>query len=149
MTEEMTKDVMISISGLQEYEDMDDDSIELTTAGKLTRTNEGGYHLSYQESALTGMEGTLTTFEILPRRVVLTRTGQVCSEMVFETGVRHLSLYDTPYGHLEIGVAARAVRSTIGDKGGELEISYAVDVDHRLTGENTVYLTVKEAKISQ
>lgn len=148
MPNEMTKDVMISILGLQEYENMDNDSVELTTAGKLTRTDKG-YHLSYEESALTGMEGTLTSFEILPHRVVLTRTGQLCSEMVFEPGVRHLSLYDTPYGSLEVGVAARKVYSTIGDQGGELEVNYSIDIDHKLAGENAFSLKVREAKVSQ
>lgn len=143
----MTKDVMISIRGLQEYEDQDADAIELVTAGTLT-TTEDGYHLSYEETALTGMEGTITNFQIGPRQVILTRTGAICSEMVFELGRRHLSLYATPYGTLEVGVAARSVRSTIGETGGELEINYAIDIDHALAGENTFHIQVKEAKNS-
>lgn len=141
----MTKNVMISIRGLQEYEDADSDSIELLTAGTLKATRSG-YSLSYQESALTGMEGTTTSFDITPRRVTLTRTGLICSEMVFETGRRHLSLYDTPYGSMEVGVVARSVHSTIGEHGGELEIDYAIDIDHALAGENTFYIKVKESK---
>lgn len=148
MTEKQTKDVFISILGLQDYEGTDGDSVELTTTGKLTRTAQG-YHLSYQESALTGMEGTQTNIEIFPRSVVLTRTGQVCSEMVFEQGVRHLSLYNTPYGSLEVGVAARKIHSTIGDRGGELEVNYSIDIDHRLAGENSFSLKVREAKLTQ
>lgn len=141
----MAKDVMISIRGLQDYENTDSDSIELVTAGTLERT-EQGYFLSYQESAITGMEGTTTSFEISPRMVTLTRTGVVCSQMVFEAGRRHLSLYQTPYGSMEVGVAARSVHSTIGEQGGELKIDYAIDIDHALAGENTFHIKVKEAK---
>lgn len=148
MEDKMTKNVMISILGLQEYEDTDGDSIELTTAGQLTRTAKG-YNLSYEESALTGMEGTHTSFDIMPDHVVLTRTGQLCSEMVFQQGVRHLSMYNTPYGSLEVGVAARKVRSTIGDHGGELEINYSIDIDHKLAGENRFSLKVREARVSR
>ncbi len=144
----LTKNVMISITGLQEYENAETDAIELTTAGALTKI-PGGYQLSYEESALTGMEGTLTSFEISPNRVVLTRTGQLNSEMVFEKGVRHLSLYSTPMGSLEVGVAARKVHSTINDQGGELVINYAIDIDHQLAGENSFSLKVREARISQ
>ncbi len=144
----LTKNVMISITGLQEYENAEKDAIELTTAGALTKI-PGGYQLSYEESALTGMEGTLTSFEISPNRVVLTRTGQLNSEMVFEKGVRHLSLYSTPMGSLEVGVAARKVHSTINDQGGELVINYAIDIDHQLAGENSFSLKVREARISQ
>lgn len=141
----MTKDVMISIRGLQEYDQQDSDHIELVTAGTLTTTKDG-YHLTYEESALTGMEGTVTNFEISPRQVILTRTGAICSEMVFELGRRHLSLYTTPYGTLEVGVAAHSVHSTIGETGGELEINYAIDIDHALAGENTFHIQVKETK---
>ena len=58
----MEKDVVISIKGIQKYEDTDPDVIELVTAGRLTRVGES-YTLSYQESELTGLEGTLTTIQ--------------------------------------------------------------------------------------
>lgn len=139
----MKKDVMIFIRGLQEYDG--EGEVELVTAGTLSPT-EGGWHLTYQESELTGMEGTVTCFDIFPRQVTLTRTGQVCSEMVFEQGRRHLSLYRTPYGNMEVGVAARSVHSTIGEGGGELEVNYAIDIDHALAGENTFHIQVREAR---
>lgn len=59
----MEKDVVISIKGMQNYEGEDSDTIELVTEGRLTR-DEGGYTLSYQESELTGLEGTLTTIQV-------------------------------------------------------------------------------------
>jgi uncharacterized beta-barrel protein YwiB (DUF1934 family) len=139
---------MISIRSRQDYEGMESDSVELTTTGALTPT-EGGYQLSYQESELTGMEGTLTSFLISPDRVVLTRTGELNSQMVFERGVRHLSLYSTPMGSMEVGVATRVMRSTIGEDGGELEVDYAIDINHQMAGQNFFSLTVREARISQ
>jgi uncharacterized beta-barrel protein YwiB (DUF1934 family) len=95
------------------------------------------------------MEGTLTSFHILPDRVVLTRTGELNSQMVFQKGVRHLSLYSTPMGSMEVGVATRVMRSTIGEGGGELEVDYAIDINHQMAGQNSFSLTVREARISQ
>lgn len=148
MNETMTKDVKISILGLQEYQNIDPDSIELTTNGIMTLTPDK-VHLSYQESQLTGMEGTLTSFEIQPGSIRLTRTGTTTSEMVFEKGVRHLSLYETPYGTLEVGVFAREVRTLLDEHGGELHIRYAIDIDHQLAGESAISLKVSEAAITQ
>lgn len=148
MNTSTSKDVMISILGLQEYEDINPDSIELTTNGKLNVTPYG-YHLSYEESELTGMEGTLTSFEVRPGRIVLTRTGTTTSEMVFEQGIRHLSLYDTPYGQLEIGVFSRVVESSLNEHGGEIRVRYAIDIDHQLAGENNIHLKVRESAVSQ
>ena len=143
-----TKKVMISIHSRQEFDEQAPDSVELTTTGLLSRT-ENGYCITYQESALTGMEGTSTSLQISPRRVVITRTGQLNSQIVFEKDVRHLSLYSTPMGQLEVGVATRRLYSTINDQGGELEVDYAIDIDHQLTGKNYFSLTVREAEITQ
>ena len=85
----------ISIKGTQSYEQQEDDVIELVTEGRLEREDEGHFTLSYQESEVTGLEGTLTTFQIEPERITLMRLGGVNSEMVFELGRRHLSMYDT------------------------------------------------------
>ena len=72
----MEKDVIISIQGLQHYAGMDSDNIELVTEGKLEDA-EGALRLSYQESELTGMEGTVTTFEVKGPQVILTRQCQL------------------------------------------------------------------------
>ena len=108
----MEKDVIISIRGMQRFEEEEADSIELITPGRLSRAESGEYTLRYEESELTGLDGTSTSFLIQPRKVTLTREGQVNSMMIFEVGRKHLSLYDTPYGAMEIGVSAKKVRST-------------------------------------
>ena len=59
--------VMISVRGEQYFDDVDPNATELMTEGTLEQT-EDGFLLSYQETELTGMEGTLTTFEIGPGR---------------------------------------------------------------------------------
>ncbi|MCD8047457.1 MAG: DUF1934 domain-containing protein [Clostridiales bacterium] len=138
----MTKDVIISIRGAQEYEGTDNDAVQLMTAGQLTQMADG-YELSYQESEVTGMEGT-TTFQIQGPRVTLLRTGTVCSQMVFEEGRRHLSLYSTPYGNLEVGIATSRLDSSISPTGGNLEIDYSIEIDHALAGYNCFRISVKE-----
>ncbi len=139
----MTKDVIISIRGAQEYEGADNDAVQLMTAGQLTQMADG-YELSYQESEVTGMEGTTTTFQIQGPRVTLLRTGTVCSQMVFEEGRRHLSLYSTPYGNLEVGIATSRLDSSISPTGGKLEIDYSIEIDHTLAGYNCFRISVKE-----
>ena len=62
--------VMISVRGEQYFDDVDPNATELMTEGTLEQT-EDGFLLSYQETELTGMEGTLTTFEIGPRKFCL------------------------------------------------------------------------------
>ena len=80
--------VMISVRGEQYFDGVDPDATELMTEGTL-ETTDTGLLLRYRESELTGMEGTETTFEIGPRRVILCRSGSVSSQMVFEEGQQH------------------------------------------------------------
>ena len=126
----MEKDVIISIKGVQRFEDADPDTMELVTQGRLEREGNS-YTLSYQESQLTGLEGTLTTFQIEPERITLMRVGEFNSQMVFQEGRRHMSMYNTP---------------ELDDQGGEIEIDYAIEIDHSVAGRNTFQINVKEAE---
>ena len=141
----MEKDVVISIKGIQNSEGQDSDTIELVTEGRLTR-DEGGYTLSYQESELTGLEGTLTTIQVEGEQVTLMRVGEVNSQMVFQEGRRHLSMYNTPYGAMAIGVNTRHLLAELTDQGGDIEIDYAIEIDHAIAGRNVFQIKVKEAE---
>ena len=141
----MEKEVVISIKGMQTYEGTPPDIIELVTEGRLVRDG-GGYTLSYQESELTGLGGTLTTFQVEGGQVTLLRVGEFNSQMVFQEGRRHLSMYNTPYGAMTIGVNTRHLLADLNDQGGDIEVDYSVEVDHALAGRNIFRINVKEAE---
>ena len=138
--------VIISIKGKQSYEDAEDETIELVTEGRLEEDGSDGFTLSYQESELTGLEGTLTTFQIEKDRITLMRVGEVNSQMVFEEGRRHLSMYNTPYGALSVGVSTRRMRSDLRRDGGSIEIHYAIEIDHAVAGQNLFQISVRDKK---
>ena len=139
----MEKDVIISIRGTQDYSGTDPDTMELVTEGKLA-VQDGALCLSYEESELNGMEGTTTVFQVEPEKVTLLRLGSVQSEMVFEEGRRHMSLYSTHYGNMEIGVRARRLNSTLELTGGRLEIDYDIEINHMLAGQSLFRIDVRE-----
>lgn len=105
----------------------------------------GGVTLSYQETELTGMEGTTTCFTIHGDTVELTRTGAVNSQLVFRRGRRHSSLYETPWGIMVVDVSTTALNHRLGSRGGILDIRFNIAVDHQVTGENHFKIRVKEA----
>lgn len=137
--------VIISIRGQQAYQDADEESVELVTEGLLCRDHDA-YTLSYQESEITGLGGTLTTFQIEKDCVTLMRVGEVNSQMVFQEGRRHLSMYETPYGSLSVGINTRRMRAAIDDRGGEIEIDYNIEIDHKVAGMNLFQINVREKK---
>ena len=135
--------VLLTIRSEQRFEDMDPDSIELMTEGTLTPTGEGGLVLSYQESELTGLEGTTTTFEIRGSQVILSRTGGVNSQMVFEEGKQHTSLYETPFGELAVDIQTSRLRHSMTERGGLMDLRYSISVDHTVTGRNASKIRVR------
>lgn len=138
------KPVIISIHGVHNADDPTDEPVELVTTGEYSYQN-GGAVFSYLESELTGMGHTLTTFEVGRGSVILTRTGDVSSQMIFEEGRKHFSLYETPFGATTIGVDTRSIDNTLNESGGDVEITYSVDVDHALISLNIFKINVREA----
>lgn len=137
------KSVIISVRGEQYYDEAAPDATELMTEGILHETPDG-FLISYQESELTGMEGTTTTFEIRGKQVLLTRSGKLNSQMVFEEGRQHTSLYETPFGELTIDIQTSRLRQHMTKRGGTLEIQYSIAVEHTVTGRNVFMIRVRE-----
>nr|WP_325257513.1 DUF1934 domain-containing protein [uncultured Oscillibacter sp.] len=134
--------VLLTIRSEQRFEDMEPDSIELMTEGTLELTGEGMI-LSYQESELTGLNGTTTAFEVRGPQVILTRTGSVNSQMVFEEGKQHTSLYETPFGELAIDIQTSRLRHSLTERGGLMDLQYSISVDHSVTGRNAFKIRVR------
>lgn len=129
---------MISIDGSQNFGGGNTDNVELTTEGELLVETDS-YTLKYNESELTGMAGTVTQITVDDNGIVnLIRTGTVNSQLVFEEGKRHLSCYDTEGAAFTIGVFASYVDTVLEDHYGEINITYAMDIDDKPIGENEI-----------
>lgn len=118
------------------------DTIELETMGKFTRRN-GKFYIMYEESALTGFENTTTTVKIGEENVTLLRRGNVESRMEFIGGDTRLCRYPTPYGDLFVGVKVLELSHSLSEDGGELHLSYILDLDNESYAKNTLSLAVK------
>ena len=140
--EENKLPVLLSIRGEQYFDGIDPDETELMTEGTMALT-EDGIVLSYEESELTGMEGTTTTFEVKGPRVTLTRSGAVNSQMVFEEGRQHTSLYETPFGELTVDIQTSTLKHNLTQRGGVMEIKYSIAVEHTVTGRNCFKIRVR------
>lgn len=137
----MKREVLIRLEGEQRYENQQPDIIELTTEGLLSR-EDGKLFLSYEETALTGLAGTTTIFEIEDRRVTLRRTGAVSSVMEFAVGQTHKSLYETPMGALLMTVCAQKVENHMDESGGNLTVSYDITIEDLGVGQIEYRLSV-------
>ncbi len=138
----MSQKVMLSLRGQQTYLDQEPDVIELVTEGTMEFA-EGGWNIQYEETELTGLAGVTTTFRVEPDKVALTRTGNLHSQMIFQEGVHHESLYQMDFGALMITVCATRIFAQIGDEGGMIDLVYNIDIEHSAAGTVDYHLEIR------
>ena len=105
----------------------DGEKIEVLSPGQYIKM-EDGYKVVYEETELSGMEGTTTMITIRNKEVILEREGSTSTKMVFNESDPSVSLYNTPYGMLEITIDTRKLKVNMQDDGGDIEIVYDMAV---------------------
>lgn len=116
-----------------EYNDDEFDSsqepIVLNTEG-LMNIDDKRVELVYEESEITGMEGSRTSvyFDIdNPGFVSMLRSGAISTSLLFEKGKRHHCVYNTPIMPFEICVRTLKVENDILSKG-TLKLDYIIEI---------------------
>lgn len=138
----MKQAVVLSIKGSQRYEHQEPEVIELLTEGTM-EFRDGGWDICYEESELTGLEGVTTVFRVEPGKVILTRSGKLNSQMVFQKDVAHESLYQMEFGTLMISVRATFVYFDIVPDGGTIDLTYSIEVENAQAGMIDYHLDIR------
>ena len=138
----MKQAVVLRIRGQQSYDGQEPEVIELMTEGTM-EFRDGGWDISYEETELTGMAGVTTTFRVEPGKVTLRRTGKLRSEMVFQEGVRHESLYQLDFGALLMTITAKQVYFDIVPDGGVIDIVYSIEIENSAAGTVDYHLDIR------
>ena len=137
------KDVLITISSMQNLDGQDSSGPELITQGSYDYSTDG-VRFSYMESELTGMTGTKTMFQIRPDEVILSRSGVVNARMVFRPGEHSNFFYRTEFGTLSVGLDTKHLESHLGEHGGDLQIEFALNFEKMFISRNQFQINIRE-----
>ncbi len=139
----MEDNVIIRIKTLQEADGEKLDPIELKTPGKFGVINQK-YYIKYQESEMTGFPDTTTTLKVWPGNVVVTRKGKFNMEIHYQTGVRNLCLYPTPYGNIGASIYTSEIDYQFNEtQDGHLRVDYVLDADNENFIQNSLRVTIQ------
>lgn len=141
----MEKQVLITVNSVIDDVSGDKDKMCFVTEGTLTKEKDG-YILKYEESEITGLEGTTTTLKVEKNSVTLIRHGNVDSMMLFEVGKTHLTDYDTQYGSVILGITAKNVDVDFCESGGNIKVDYILEYNRSYGGRNSLNVSVSERK---
>ncbi|WP_104373759.1 DUF1934 domain-containing protein [Desulfocucumis palustris] len=139
----MSKEVLVTVKGTQTNEFGEKDTIELVTRGNYYYKNNS-YYIVYNESRLSGLEGTTTSLKAEPDRVTLNRMGAAEMKQIFQEGVHNQGMYVTSCGSLEMRVLPRKVKVLLDHSGGSIDLGYDIEMGSKKLGYNELSITVKE-----
>ena len=104
----MDKEVLIHVRGLQTMDaDGEQEPLEIVVPGQYYFRN-GSHYLRYEEIMEDFAEPTVNYIKISPKGMEVRKKGVVNVHMVFEQGKKNMTYYTTPYGTIEMGIAATA-----------------------------------------
>ena len=122
----MEKSAVISI---RSFSDLDkDEVIEVVTPGKF-HLGESEFKAVYEESEISGMDGTTTTLVIKDDVLVLEREGSTSTRMEFKKGEDVISLYNTPYGMMNINISTKELDIAMDEDGGVIYTKYVLGLE--------------------
>ena len=125
----MNKDVLIHVRGLQMMETDDaQEPIEIVVPGQYYFRN-GFHYLRYEEILDESSEPTINYIKMSGKGLEVSKKGLVNVHMVFEQGKKNMTYYTTPYGTLQMGIAATNLELTESEEDIHMKADYALDMN--------------------
>ncbi len=122
--------------------DGEEEKIELMTPGKFYKKGEA-YFVVYEETEISGMEGTTTTLKIESDQLRIIRFGTTSSNLIFKKGIKHSSMYKTVYGIFEVIVEPSSIDIDVDENGGKIEIDYNLRAGGMAQSTNSMCIEIK------
>lgn len=139
----MEKKYIVSIKGMQSYDDDNSNAdAQLTTEADFEK-QDGVYFIDYEESEITGFGRTKTSIEIGDNYISLQRCGAVNTQMLFMKDRKTSTLYNTPYGDMTIGILTDKMDVDISDNGGTINVDYYLDINNSTKSKNNFELEIR------
>ena len=123
----------------------EEQEISLNTEGFMNLDGDR-VELVYEESEITGMEGSRTSVVFDKSNsglVSMLRDGSVSTALVFEKGKRHHCVYNTPIMPFEICVRTLRVENNVLDEG-RLKLDYIIEIRGAKAERTKFELEIKE-----
>lgn len=139
------RDITLKIVGRQCFDNVEEDQMEFITDGKIY-LKDGSIYVLYDESEVSGMVGCKTTLKVTDNSVKMRRLGQIGmgTELYFEEGKRFCSIYNTPYGPMDLEVLTDWIDDKLDRESlsGSIDIKYQISLEGLAEGKNRLTIDV-------
>ncbi|MBQ8799170.1 MAG: DUF1934 domain-containing protein [Lachnospiraceae bacterium] len=140
----MTKNVIISLTGLQYAVEEEEAPIEVINFGQYYKKGDKHY-LLYEETDETG-RATKCRIKVSEKELELQKRDRSNTRLLFLPGEQYLTNYETPYGSLLVGVNTRSLELYEEEEFLRATLKYGLELNGEHTGDCTLVLKVQSCE---
>ena len=149
----MTKDVLISISGLHTdmlHEPEMDPNEPIEIVSPASYYEKDNKHYIFYDEVLEGFHGVIRNKIKITGQdsLEIMKTGLSNAHMIFEKDKKNLTYYDTPYGQMLIGVNTRHMEVDVTEANIKIRVDYELDVNHEPLADCSIRMNISSRKTS-
>lgn len=138
----MTKDVLLSIKGLQFANEQDTEPVEVITSGDYYKRN-GKHYILYDE-VMEGFEGvTKNIIKLKENCLDVTKKGVTNVHMMFEKNKKNITYYSTPFGSIMIGIDAKDIKIEEKEESILVNVSYGLEVNYEHMADCNIVMNIQ------
>ncbi len=138
----MTKQVLISISGLQLVSGETGGPVEVVTAGSYDEKN-GNHYLIYEEAVEGSREHIQNLLKIGEDSLEVTKKGLIRAHMVFEKNRKTKAVYETPFGDIAMEFFTSEFRIQEAQDTIDIQVRYSMEMDNVFVADCSIRVNVK------
>ncbi len=141
----MTKDVLVSISGIQlEMAGNEEESMPLEVVTPASYFLKNGKHYVLFDELVEGVPGvTKNRIKISENgSMEIIKTGITNAHMVFEKKKKNVTYYQTPFGQIMVGLNTRNIDMKVTEKNIDVRVDYEMDINYEPLADCTVKVNI-------
>lgn len=138
----MTKEILLSLKGLQMENREDAQAMETITPADYYEKN-GSHYVLYEEM----MEGFTTVtknrIKFNDSSLEVSKKGLVNVQMLFEENKKNITSYMTPYGNILIGIDTESISVQEKENQIRVEVEYTLEANYQYLADCRIEMELK------
>ena len=138
----MTKEVLLSLKGLQMEHSDDAQGLETITPADYYQKN-GSHYVIYEEMMEGFTDVTKNRIKFNDSCLEVFKKGLINVHMVFEENKKNMTSYMTPYGNVLIGIDTGSVLVEEKDKQIKVEVEYTLEANYQYLADCKIEMELR------
>lgn len=138
----MTKEVFVTLKGLQVHEQVEPNMVEMMALGEYYEKN-GKKYIIYEE-AVEGFDAKIKNIiKVSPDTLEVTKRGNTNTHMIFQVDKKNITYYRTPFGEFQIGIFGKKINIQESDGEMDITVEYELEMNYEFVANCNIQLNVK------